>query len=122
MAEDKILSLSEILMQLAIKAGSRNPTVINIPYSTFHYWADKVAKLEQAVSELGKALEIALGAVEYMASATDADPEDHERLALVQRAIAKAKGFNLEIRKNKHLVLVDCVCGELEIDCKCTYG
>ncbi len=50
------------------------------------------AHLIAAAPELLGALEVALVYVEFMASAIDADPEDHERLALIQNAIAKAEG------------------------------
>jgi len=42
-------------------------------------------------ADLLEALKIALSAVEWMAEATDADPEDHERLVLVTEAIRKAE-------------------------------
>ena len=41
--------------------------------------------------DLLEALEAAKGAGEWMAGATDSDPEDHELLELVNKAIAKAR-------------------------------
>ena len=48
-------------------------------------------EIEECNTNLLEALEEAKGAVEWMAGATDSDPEDHERLELVNKAIAKAK-------------------------------
>ena len=48
------------------------------------------ARLIAASPELLEALEMAKGAVEWMAGATHSDPEDHELLELVNKAIAKA--------------------------------
>ena len=50
------------------------------------------ARLIAAAPELLEALEVAIGCVEYMAGAIDSDPEDHERLAIVENAIKQAKG------------------------------
>ena len=55
-------------------------------------WADEAATLETSRADLLEALEQAKGAVEWMAGATDSDPEDHKRLELVNKAIAAAKG------------------------------
>ncbi len=50
------------------------------------------AELIAAAPELLEALTLAKGAVEWMAGATDSDPEDHELLEVVNKAIAKARG------------------------------
>ena len=42
-------------------------------------------------ADLLEALKVALASVEWMADATDADPEDHERLAVVTKAIRRAE-------------------------------
>ena len=52
----------------------------------------RVPELETTNAELLEALLLAKGSVEWMACATDADPEDHERLAIVNKAIRKAGG------------------------------
>ena len=52
---------------------------------------EQVERLKAINAELLEALEIARGSVQWMAEATDADPEDHERLAVVNEAIRKAK-------------------------------
>ncbi len=55
-------------------------------------WQAEATELESTNAALLEALELAKGSVEWMADATDADPEDHERLAIVNEAIRKAKG------------------------------
>lgn len=50
------------------------------------------ARLIAAAPELLEALLLAKGSVEWMSDATDADPEDLERLEIVNEAIRKAKG------------------------------
>ena len=52
----------------------------------------EVYKLEDQNAALLEALTLAKDSVQWMADATDADPEDHERLAVVNEAIRKAKG------------------------------
>ncbi len=54
-------------------------------------WVEAKRRIN-AFDDLLEALEQAKGAVEWMADATDSDPEDHEMLEIVNKAIAKARG------------------------------
>ena len=76
----------------AMQMGSEGWAVFAGPRMLASHLTEANARLIAAAPELLEALQEALGSVEFMAGATDADPEDHERLALVKAAIAKAGG------------------------------
>lgn len=62
-------------------------------------WSDEEkanVRLIVAAPDLLEALKASLGAVEFMAGAIDADPEDHENLALALKAIRKTEKQEIE--------------------------
>ena len=76
------------------------------------------------IADLLNALELAKGTVEWVAGATDSDLEDHERLAIVNKAIRKAGGCQMKREYTIHDILIaECTleplvclhCGSLEV-------
>ena len=59
------------------------------PTSPGYLMALRIRELEAENAKLGRVLVIAKDSVQWMADATDADPEDFERLALVNDALKR---------------------------------
>ena len=66
---------------------TEKPTMRMVEIEYLEWAGAKIKALAEINADLLKALRVAKGALEWMADATDSDPEDHERLELVNNAI-----------------------------------
>ncbi len=77
-----------------MQMGSEGWAVFAGPRMIASHLSEKQARLIEQAPNLLKALKIAFGAVEYLACAPDAELLDHQRLAIVEEAIQKARVTN----------------------------